>query len=204
MVSISNILKDTLKSKKEDENVEKTQVEKEKIIESNISSNISGNSATKGINKRWVLPLQYEELYEVDRLTLGRYVDVMVFRAFVLSIIKYLGFNSIYKIYHAGEDFGRSLEVKTIDELIEYFRSLGIGIVEVEEGNPIKVRVYESAFCSGFPNIGECVCHYERGVLAGCFESILNKKVEVIERKCCACGDEYCEFEVHILGDLNK
>ena len=210
MVDISNILKDTLKLKKEDEDVENTQVddnaqvEEEKIIESNSSNDVSRNIFTKSINKRWVLPLQYEDLYEVDRPTLGRYVDVVVFRAFVLSIIKYLGFNSIYKIYHAGEDFGRSLEVKTIDELIEYFRSLGIGIVEVEEGNPIKVRVYESAFCSGFPNIGECVCHYERGVLAGCFESILNKKVEVIERKCCACGDEYCEFEVHILGDLNK
>ena len=106
MVSISNILKDTLKSKKEDENVEKTQVdnnaqvEREKIIESNSSSDISGNSITKGINKRWVLPLQYEDLYEVDRPTLGRYVDVVVFRAFVLSIIKYLGFNWVCLTYH--------------------------------------------------------------------------------------------------------
>ena len=204
MVGISNILKNTLKSKKEDKKVEKTQVKREKTVESNSGSDVSENNSTKSINKRWVLPLQYEELYEVDRPTLGRYIDVMVFRAFILSIIKYLGFNSIHKIYHAGEDFGRSLGVKTIDELIECFRSLGICIVEVVEKNPIKIRVYECVFCSGFPNIGECVCHYERGILAGCFESILNKKVEVIERKCCACGDDYCEFEVCVIGDLNK
>ncbi|HIQ32337.1 MAG TPA: hypothetical protein EYH55_02525 [Methanothermococcus okinawensis] len=132
-------------------------------------------------------------------------MDVVVFRAFVCAIIKYLGFNSIHKIYHAGEEFGRSLGVKTMDDLIMIFRELGIGIVKVVEESPvIKVRIYESVFCSGFPNIGECVCHYERGILAGCFESILNKRVKVVETRCCACGNDYCEFEVHVLGDLNK
>ncbi|HID47577.1 MAG TPA: hypothetical protein EYH15_01275 [Methanothermococcus okinawensis] len=202
MAGISKILK----LKKEGGNEVKTKVEKstqkekKKVDKSN--DNTSESTSGRCISKRWVLPLQYEDLYEVDRPTLGRYVDVVVFRAFALSIIKYLGFNSIHKIYHAGEDFGRSLGVKTIDELIECFKYLRIGVLEVVEENPIRIRVYESVFCSGFPNIGECVCHYERGILAGCFENILRKKVEVIETKCCACGDDYCEFEIRVIGDL--
>lgn len=208
MVGISNILKETFKLKKEKEKKNLEEVDKDQHKDGDTKSHNRedvSDSAPRTAYKRWCLPLNYEDLFNVNRPTLGRYMDVVVFRAFVCAIIKYLGFNSIHKIYHAGEEFGRSLGVKTMDDLIMIFRELGIGIVKVVEESPvIKVRIYESVFCSGFPNIGECVCHYERGILAGCFESILNKRVKVVETRCCACGNDYCEFEVHVLGDLNK
>ena len=208
MVDISNFLKKTFKLKKgrEDGNLEKVQMAtntRDQQDEKGDTDPSNKEEKSKSTYKRLCLPLNYEELFRVDRPTLGRYVDVVVFRAFVFSIIKYLGFNSTHKIYSAGKGFGKSLRVRTMDDLIRCFRELGIGIVEVVEKNPVlKIRIYESVFCSGLPNIGECVCHYEKGILAGCLENILNKKVEVVETRCCACGDDYCEFEVRIPGDM--
>ena len=42
------------------------------------------------------------------------------------------------------------------------------------------------------------ICAYEAGTAAGCFARPLGRPVEVVETKCCANGDPYCEFEVHV------
>lgn len=59
-------------------------------------------------------------------------------------------------------------------------------------------RHYECADCYGLPNIGMKICAYEAGTAAGCFARPLGRPVEVVETKCCANGDPYCEFEVHV------
>ena len=148
------------------------------------------------LNKFNRLPLNFEDISEINRPVLGRDVDVVLYRSVLLSVAKYLGFNALSKLYQAGVDFGRNLGVKSIDEMIECFESLGMGIPELVSKDPIKIHVYECAFCSGLSNIGKSVCHFERGVLTGCLESILNKKVKVVETKCCATGYDCCEFKV--------
>ncbi|MBC8569686.1 hypothetical protein H8709_02460 [Oscillospiraceae bacterium NSJ-54] len=60
-------------------------------------------------------------------------------------------------------------------------------------------RNYECADCYGMPNIGMKICCYEAGTAAGCFEIPLGKHVVVTETKCCANGDDYCEFEVKVV-----
>jgi len=40
----------------------------------------------------------------------------------------------------------------------------------------------------------EACCHFLRGFLAGFLSELLSKNVVVVERKCAAKGDEYCEF----------
>lgn len=60
-------------------------------------------------------------------------------------------------------------------------------------------RSYECADCYGFPNIGQKICIYEAGTAAGGFEGALGRPVEVVETKCCANGDKYCEFEVRVV-----
>lgn len=71
-------------------------------------------------------------------------------------------------------------------------------IVECREDFAI-YRNYECADCYGMPNIGMKICAYEAGTAAGCFETPLGRPVEVRETKCCANGDDYCEFEVRVL-----
>ena len=68
-------------------------------------------------------------------------------------------------------------------------------VVEAREDYAV-YRNYECADCYGLPNIGMKVCCYEAGTAAGCFSAALGRPVAVTETKCCANGDEYCEFEV--------
>jgi len=161
----------------------------------NIKEKEKRQNATGKISNK--LPIDFEEICDINRPILGRYIDIVVYRAVLLSLVKYLGFNALSKLYHAGVDFGKRLGVKSIDEMIECFESLRIGIPELVSEDPIKIRVYECAFCSGLPNIGKPVpvCHFERGVLTGCLEDILNKKVKIVESKCCANGHDCCEFK---------
>jgi predicted hydrocarbon binding protein len=71
-------------------------------------------------------------------------------------------------------------------------------IVTVDNNHAV-YRNYQCADCYGFPNIGLKICCYEAGTAAGAFEPLLGRPVRVREIKCCANGDEYCEFEVNVL-----
>jgi len=70
-------------------------------------------------------------------------------------------------------------------------------IVTVEDDFAV-YRYYECADAYGLPNVGFPVCIYEAGVAAGALETGLGRPVHVHEVKCCAAGDPYCEFEVHV------
>lgn len=73
-------------------------------------------------------------------------------------------------------------------------------VIEAREDFGI-YRSYECADCYGFPNIGQKICIYEAGTAAGGFEGALGRPVEVVETKCCANGDRYCEFEVRVVKE---
>ena len=40
------------------------------------------------------------------------------------------------------------------------------------------------------------ICHFIRGYLAGALSTILNAEIGLIETKCAAKGDDYCEFQI--------
>ncbi len=70
-----------------------------------------------------------------------------------------------------------------------------IELLEYGEEGCIKIRIYENVEClhvnKNAPN-----CHFMRGVLTGICNRLFNKETEVLETKCLAKGDEYCQFEV--------
>ena len=70
-------------------------------------------------------------------------------------------------------------------------------VVEADERHAV-YRHYECADCYGMPNIGMKICVYEAGTAAGMFSSALGRPVRVTETKCCANGDDYCEFLVEV------
>ena len=70
-------------------------------------------------------------------------------------------------------------------------------VVEADEKHAI-YRHYECADCYGLPNIHDKICVYEAGTAAGMFSTALGKKCRVTETKCCADGDDYCEFLVEV------
>ncbi|WP_245527616.1 V4R domain-containing protein [Methanotorris igneus] len=83
--------------------------------------------------------------------------------------------------------------------MIEFFEVYKLGILEIIEGIPLRLRIYECANCAGLPNIGKKICCFEAGFFAGVLKNILDKDVRVVEVKCYASGDDCCEFEVRIL-----
>ena len=73
-------------------------------------------------------------------------------------------------------------------------------VVEADDKHAI-YRHYECADCYGVPNIGMKICAYEAGTAGGCFGAAMGKRCEVVETKCCANGDPYCEFLVTVVED---
>lgn len=71
-------------------------------------------------------------------------------------------------------------------------------VVEVRGETFARYRTRECADCYGLPDIGMRLCVYEAGVTAGALETVLGRRVREVETHCCASGDPYDEFEVHV------
>ena len=145
--------------------------------------------------------LKFEDLVEAYRPTLGRETDLSLYRILKYSMLHFLGITGKSKLYSAGKYFGEHSDIESFEELMQFFEEYKIGILEIIEGMPLRLRVYECVDCAGLPNIGKKVCCFEAGILAGVLKNIFNKDVHVVEVKCYASGDDCCEFEVKILDD---
>ncbi|AEF96132.1 DUF2507 domain-containing protein [Methanotorris igneus] len=140
-------------------------------------------------------------LKNTNRPTLGDSINTVLFRIIRFADLeKYLGDGANAVLYASGKKFGESLDLKSVDDVIEFCKDNKIGIVEIVNENPLQVRVYECITCSGLPKMGKTLCHFEGGFIAGCLENIFGKKVQVKETHCAGLGHEYCQFDVKILG----
>lgn len=148
------------------------------------------------------------------RNKLGQQVPINVFRALRLEGMKEIagrGANAI--IYRGGRNLGLNMgsdisaRLSNPTDLSEYltavvktFEDLGIGIVSVADGSfdngQVYLRVDECVTCAGIPNIGETVCHFEGGVVAGIVQHFTGSLVTAKEVQCWGMGDKICMFEV--------
>ncbi len=113
-------------------------------------------------------------------------------------------------LYHIGRELGevsgekyrgREVGEEFIREDILSFQAFGWGVPKVVELNLSRPRIrlrfydlFESSVVKGEKS--EPYCHFFRGYLAGLFSRFLGTRVEVMETKCIAKGDPYCEFIV--------
>lgn len=110
-----------------------------------------------------------------------------------------------------GRDYIRAKKPTKKPELISSLKSLfkETKLGEIEEIKPERssatiecaLRLHNSAFSAGIPNINAKVDNFARGVIRGAFVEF--KKMESIsvnETKCWGEGDTYCEFEVYSLA----
>ncbi|MHA2295355.1 MAG: V4R domain-containing protein [Candidatus Hodarchaeales archaeon] len=72
-------------------------------------------------------------------------------------------------------------------------------IVKIDD-NSATIRLHGSALSVGVPELGEPLCYYISGEIAGLIETILGQITDVEETKCYGLGDPYCEFEIKILA----
>ena len=67
-----------------------------------------------------------------------------------------------------------------------------------EETGRIILTVSEDADCSGLPVLGETVCNYDEGFIAGILSLYSGKTYEAIEVDCWATGDRVCRFRAEV------
>ncbi|NHJ85250.1 MAG: hypothetical protein FK734_07295 [Asgard group archaeon] len=70
-------------------------------------------------------------------------------------------------------------------------------VVELDSNHAI-LRIYGLASASGAPFVGEPLCHFSAGEMAGITEILTGRNAVVHEIKCVGTGHEYCEFKIDL------
>lgn len=151
------------------------------------------------------------------RGNLGEEMPVAVYRLFQFTIkdvlTAELGADKAREIFVkagflAGREFCINLLDKTlaldafVAELQARLAELKIGILRIEQANTktmnFTLTVSEDLDCSGLPVLGEAVCYYDEGFIAGIFTEYSGHMFTATEVDCWATGGRTCRFDVKL------
>lgn len=161
--------------------------------------------------------LDYLKTDPASRSNLGNELPVMVYRMLEFSLKDELtrryGKEEQIDIFRhagraAGEYFARNFlnldqpMDQFVSELQNRLQELKIGVLRIErveeETGKIVLTVAEDADCSGLPVLGETVCNYDEGFIAGILSVFSGKNYSAVEIDCWATGDRVCRFRAEI------
>jgi len=153
----------------------------------------------------------------VGRENLGQMMPVAVYRLMQFTLFDVLvakfgedEANEVFRQagYSAGMAFAKNnLDIGApfdafVSQLQNVLKSLLIGILRIEMSNADKTKlvltVSEDLDCSGLPVVGEAVCHYDEGFLAGVLKAYTGADYKVVEVDCWATGDRTCRFTADV------
>ena len=165
-------------------------------------------------------PLRFEEYLKYDensRGNLGEELPVLVYRMLEYSLkdelVQRFGKETQVEIFRsagrtAGEYFTKHmLDMDQpmdafVNQLQNKMKELKIGVLRIEdvdeESGRIILTVAEDADCSGLPVLGETVCNYDEGFIAGVLSTSSGKMYTAVEVDCWATGDRVCRFHANI------
>ncbi|MEK3900683.1 V4R domain-containing protein [Paenibacillus sp. FSL R7-0179] len=138
----------------------------------------------------------------MDRTTLGNMVPLELFRT-----IRLIGMNQGLPLggkgttVTIGRKIGESLPVHSVEELLQIFEELKIGIPRIVHSDERRINIaVDDCFCKGLPSLEDekMVCDLEGAIIEGALCRILGRKVSVKEIKCNVTGHEHCEYEVKL------
>ncbi|MGC9780170.1 MAG: thioredoxin family protein [Candidatus Heimdallarchaeota archaeon] len=97
---------------------------------------------------------------------------------------------------------------EVINGLVKYFsdnETINIPMKLADSAKIVKIkddlailRITGLASACGAPFVGEPLCHFSAGEMAGITQALTGKDCIVHESKCIGLGHEYCEFEIHV------
>lgn len=102
----------------------------------------------------------------------------------------------------AGHQLVKGMFYRTFDDLAEHFRQHGLGVIQLEskEDDCLKVRLLESVIAHGLPDVGQALCHFPGGILAGALWAISGETgdtpYQAFEVECQGMGHPNCLFEI--------
>ncbi|MFH1837205.1 MAG: V4R domain-containing protein [Candidatus Omnitrophota bacterium] len=86
-----------------------------------------------------------------------------------------------------------------VTNFAQFIVNMKIGVPTVVEWKgdfPNIIKVDECISCGGMMNIGEPICHYEGGVIAGALSEYFKGLIVATEVLCWGHGEETCQFEL--------
>jgi len=116
-------------------------------------------------------------------------------------LMYYGGYGSIKDMVKGIRKMTGLGDLNLLNVCLQLFQSCGYGTFEITQFNieplHIVIRAYNLYECEPLKGkMSESNSQLFRGILAGLIEEIVNKKVIVIEDKCLAKGDPYCQFVI--------
>lgn len=148
------------------------------------------------------MQLSLEDISCPIREELGGSIDLLYMRIMRVALRETYGRKlSAAILYEAGKNIAMSsFDILEINDLTDYLNQLMLGKTRVVEtnGNHIIFEEDECAVCSGLPDIGEALCSFESGFIAGGLSKMLDMDVVVTETKCWGLGDQICRFEADL------
>ncbi len=168
-------------------------------------------------NRKELSLTEYMDAQENGRENLGTELPVAVYRLLEYSLREELSsrFGKEEQIdifrsagYRAGTYFAEKYLNSALGlpeftaQLQKRLEEFKIGVLRIEkfdeETGKIVLTVSEDADCSGLPLLGETVCNYDEGFLAGILTSYTGKPYNAVEVNCWATGDRVCRFRADI------
>lgn len=149
-----------------------------------------------------MLQYTFADMRQMERTTLGNMVPLELFRT-----IRLIGMNQGLPLggkgttVTIGRKIGESLPVTSVEELLQIFEELKIGIPRIVHSDERRINIaVEDCFCKGLPSLEDekMVCDLEGAIIEGALCKILGRKVSVKEIKCNVTGHEHCEYEVRL------
>jgi uncharacterized protein len=143
----------------------------------------------------------FEDMKKINRDILGDQVPLELFRAIrLIGMYQGLPMHGKNTTITVGRKIGDSMPVKSIEEVLQLFEHLRIGIPRIIKETKSEIRIaVDDCFCKGLPQLdGQMVCDLEGAILEGSLTKVLNKRLSTREVKCNVHGDEHCEYLITI------
>ena len=170
--------------------------------------------------------LNFDELETVTRPSIGDYVHIGHLQAIVTSLLSINPISKGY-LFRAGELAGKFGAAQSwlhryirnimkvhrmksrFNEMLKGFKILygpnpmasnvasDISIERVSDYHA-KLQINGSAHAVENSDIGQDVCGFLAGEIAGLIEVTLGEKAAVVETKCWGLGDNFCEFDIRV------
>lgn len=160
---------------------------------------------------------------KLGRTNLGEDMPVMIYRMLQSTLrnvlIKDLGEEATAQYFRsagkmAGIAFTQNIlntnlsPYEFIAELQTILRETKIGILKMErldiETGHALMSISEDLSCSGMPILGQTICYYTEGFIAGIFYEYTKKDYEVKEIDCWSTGGRICRFEARMILSQNN
>jgi len=132
----------------------------------------------------------------------------LMFKTIRVGLIKQ-GMNIDPILHDAGINVGKTLYKRVYDpdmnkflqNIAHFWETHYLGGVEVQNLEPLTIKVSECYECRHLPYLGKPACAFDAGILKALFSAYFKDKREVNETKCYAMGDKYCCF---VIEKINK